>query len=157
MFALRLVRLIEAHADQLAEGLLGKIKGSGTCREFLALVPESELRQRASEIYRNVSEWMMSKTESEIEERYVGLGARRANQGVPFSQMLYALQTTKEHLWEFLRQEGLLEPQELLGEFELLYSLERFFDRASYFAAAGYEGAVARERAHAQAGRAHVK
>jgi hypothetical protein len=62
--------------------------------------------------------------------------------------MLYALQATKEHLWEFLRQEGLLEPSELIGEIELLYSLERFFDRAAYFAAVGYESARAREVAH---------
>ena len=94
----------------------------------------------------------MTKTDSEIEERYIGLGARRAHQDVPYSQMLYALQTTKEHLWEFLRQEGLQEAQELLGEFELLYSLERFFDRAAYFAAVGYESARARDVAHALAG-----
>jgi len=52
-----------------------------------------------------------------------------------------------------LRQEGLLEPTELIGEIELLYSLERFFDRATYFAAVGYEGARARDVAQALAAR----
>ena len=47
--------------------------------------------------------------------------------------MLYAIQTIKEYLWEFLRQEGLLEPTELIGEFEFLYSLEKFFDRGGVF------------------------
>jgi hypothetical protein len=153
MFALRLVRLIEEHADQLSEGLIKKLKDSEACSELLSLVPDSELQHRAFEIYRNVTEWLLTKTESEVEERYIGLGARRAQQDVPYSQMLFAIQTTKEHMWEFLRQEGLLEPQELLGEFELLYSLERFFDRVAYFAAVGYESARARQVAHALAER----
>ncbi len=148
MFALRLVRLIEEHADQLAQGLIKKIKESDCCPDFLLLVPESELHRRAYEIYKNIAEWLLTKTESEVEERYLGLGARRATQDVPFSQMLYAIQMVKEHLWEFLRQEGLFEPQELLGEMEMLYSLERFFDRVSYFAAVGYEGTRARQIAH---------
>jgi hypothetical protein len=153
MFAHRLVRLIESHADKLAEGLIRKLKESGACNDLLALVPDTELRHRSFEIYRNVSEWLLSKTESEIEERYIGMGARRARQDVPYSQLLYAMQTTKEYLWEFLRQEGLLEPTELIGEFELLYSLERFFDRAAYFAAMGYEGVLARNVAHPLASR----
>lgn len=151
MFAHRLVGLIELHADQLSEGLIRKLKDSEACSDLLSLVPDSELKHRTFEIYRNVTEWLLTKTEAEIEERYLGLGARRAHQDVPFSQMLYAIQATKEHLWEFLRQEGLLEPSELIGEIELLYSLERFFDRAVYFAAVGYESARAREVAHAQA------
>jgi len=151
MFALRLVRLIEDHADQLSEGLIKKLKDSEACDDLLALVPDTELKQRAYEIYRHVSDWLLTKTESEVEERYVGLGARRAQQDVPYSQMLYAIQTVKENLWEYLRQEGLFEPQELLGEFDLLFSLDRFFDRLLYFAAVGYEGARARQVAHALA------
>jgi len=149
MFAHRLVRLIEAHAEKLAEGLLRKLKESEACGDLLAQVPDAELQRRSFEIYRNVTEWLLTKTESEIEERYIGVGARRAHQDVPFSQLLYAIQMTKEYLWEFLRQEGLLEPTELIGEIELLYSLERFFDRAAYFASVGYEGARARQVAHA--------
>lgn len=149
MFSLRLVRLIEDHAEQLSEGLLKRLKESEACNDLLALVPAAEVKNRTYEIYRNVTEWILTKTEAEVEERYIGLGARRAHQEVPFSQMLYALQTVKEYLWEFLRQEGLLEPQELISEMELLYSMERFFDRISYFAAVGYESARVRDFAHA--------
>ncbi len=151
MFALRLVRLIEDHADQLSEGLIRKLKDSEACSDLLSSVPASELKQRAYEIYRNVTDWLLTKTESEIEERYIGLGARRAHQGVPYSQMLYALHATKEHLWEFLRQEDLLQPTDLIGEIDLLYSTGRFFDRAAYFSSVGYENARDREVAHASA------
>ena len=151
MFALRMVRLIEEHADEISARLLKKLKQSEACDDLLHLVPDNELKQRAFEIYRHVSDWLVAKTESEVEERYIGLGARRAQQDVPYSQMLLAIQTVKETLWEFLRQEGLLESQELLGEFELLFSLDRFFDRVCYFAAVGYESARARQVARALA------
>ena len=65
---------------------------------MLRRVPPDELKRRAHEIYRNLADWLSSKTESEIEERYIGLGVRRARQGVPFSEFLWALSATKECL-----------------------------------------------------------
>jgi hypothetical protein len=142
MFAIRLVQLIETHADELSEALMHKIKTSERSSELFHHVPHDELRRRTYEIYRHLSDWLLTKTESEIEERYIGLGMRRARQGVPYSSFLWAISTTKEHLWEFLQREGMLEePVELFGELDLLHSLERFFDRVLYFASLGYESA----------------
>jgi hypothetical protein len=152
MFALRLVQLIEHHADRLSESLLKKLKESGACDDLLALVPADELKHRGYEIYRHVGDWLLSRAYDELEERYIGLGARRAQQDVPFSQMLYAIQAVKENLWEFLRHENLLEPTELISELELLFALDRFFDRIAYFACIGYGSARARQVAHALAG-----
>jgi hypothetical protein len=98
MFALRLVQLIEHNADKLAEGLIHKLKRSDSCSELLSSVPAHELKDRAYEIYRNLTDWMLNKTEAEVEERYIGIGARRARQGVPFSQFLYAIHATKQNL-----------------------------------------------------------
>jgi hypothetical protein len=142
MFAVRLMNLIETHADTLSEGLLQKLRNSEQCRQLLQRVPAEELKRRTHEIYRNLNDWLLTKTESEIEERYIGLGIRRARQGVPFSALLWSVSATKEYLWEFLRSEGLLEqPIELFGEMELLHSLELFFDRILYFTAIGYASA----------------
>jgi len=143
MFSIRLVKLIEAHADKLAQGLMHSLQTSPRSSELLRKVPADELKSRAQEIYRNLGDWLLNKTESEIEERYTGLGMRRARQGVPFCGFMWAIILTKEYLWEHLQGEGLLEePVELLGELELLRNLERFFDRATYFAAVGYESAI---------------
>jgi hypothetical protein len=142
MFALRMVQLIEAHAGNLSDELMRRLRGSERCNDLLRKVPSQELKMRTHEIYRNLSDWILAKTGSEIEERYVGLGMRRAKQGVPFSEFLFALNATKECLWQYLQQEGLLEdPVELLGDIELLHSLERFFDLAAYSASIGYESA----------------
>jgi len=139
MFAIRLVQLIETHAESLSEGLLHRLKSSERSRELLLKLPPDEARKRAYEIYHNLSDWLVNKTESEIEERYIGLGVRRARQGIPFSSFLWTISATKEYLWEFLQRECMEEPIELLGEMELTHSLELFFDRVLYFAAIGYE------------------
>jgi hypothetical protein len=76
------------------------------------------------------------------------LGARRARQGVPFSQIMFAIQTTKHVLWDYLLLEGLLEPEDLIGEMELVRSLGQFFDRALYYAAIGYEQTQKADHGH---------
>jgi hypothetical protein len=140
MFATRLVQLIEAHADKLSEGLLYKLQHDPRCCQLTQKVPPLELKARTFEIYRNLGEWLLNKTDSEIEERYVGVGMRRAHQGVAYSHLYWAVTATKEYLWECLEREGLLEqPVELFGELELLHHLVQFFDCALYFAAIGYE------------------
>ena len=157
MIALRLVHLIESHSEQLTESLLHKLENSIRAAD-LQKVPAQEIRDRAREIYRNLSDWLLTKTDSEIEERYVGLGIRRARQGVPFSQFFWAITITKEYLWGHLEREGTLEePVELLGERELLHTLDRFFDRALYFAALGYESAKVNEPAHKAGAQAAVR
>lgn len=145
MFTLRLVQLVEHNADKLSEGLMSKLKRSECCNELLASVPEHEMKQRTFEIYRNLTDWLEKKTEAEVEERYIGIGSRRARQGVPFSQFLFAVHATKENLWDFLLQEGLLEPGELISQMELLRAMEHFFDRALYFASIGYDSVVQSE------------
>jgi len=142
MMAIRLVRLIESHADKLSHGLLHKFQHLPHCSD-LRKVPAAELKDRSYEIYRNLNEWLVNTTESEVEHRYTALGARRAAQGVSLSHLIWALTATKEHLWEFLETEGFAEkPVELLGELELLHRVEQFFDRALYYAAIGYEKAA---------------
>jgi hypothetical protein len=104
-----------------------KLKTSENCRDLIYKVPAHELKMRTHETYRNLSDWLLAKTESEIEETYIGLGVRRARQGVPFSQFLFATNLTKECLWEYLQREGLLEdPVELLGDMELTHALGTF-------------------------------
>jgi hypothetical protein len=142
MLAYRLVRLIETHSDVLAAGLLKKVHDSPITRSYVD-IPQEELKQRVSEIYRHLGEWLLGRSEVEVETRYMEIGARRAHQNVPLSELTWAIVLTKENLWEFLREE--MPPEralEIFGELELLQMLERFFDRAIYSASVGYEAAV---------------
>jgi hypothetical protein len=139
MLAGRLVRLIEKHSEQLSRELSEKVWNSPRCSD-LHKVPEDELEARTREIYHNLSEWLLNKTEAELEQRYTELGARRAEQGVAYSHFLWAITATREHLRTFVQREGLSDSaMELHGELELMHLLDQFFDRALYYAAVGYE------------------
>jgi hypothetical protein len=143
MLAYRLVRLIETHSERLAEGLLLKLQACERCQDFKK-VPPQEFRQRVYEIYHHLGEWLLGKKEEDIARRYTEIGARREAQGVPLSQLIFAIVLVREHLWDYLKHETTLErPVEAFGELELLQLLEQFFDRAIYYAALGYERAQA--------------
>jgi len=140
MIALRLVHLIESHSEELAESLLQKLERSNRAAS-LRQVPPHEIRERVRDVYQNLSDWLLTKTDEDIERVYVPLGRRRAEQGVTMSAVCWALLMTEENLWDFLELEGMRErPLEILGGFELLRLLDQFFDQAVYFATLGYEG-----------------
>jgi hypothetical protein len=142
MHAYRLVRLIETHADGLANALQRKIDSSERMADYHRHVPREELTGVVNEIYKNLGQWLLQKTEADLESRYLRIGARRAEQRVPQSQVLWAIVLVKENLWEYLKQEHVLEkPVEIFGSLEMLELLEQFFDRAMYYAALGYESA----------------
>ena len=84
-------------------------------------VPPEELKERVYEIYRHLGEWLMGKDESQFEQRYLKIGARRAGQRVPVSEVIWVIVLTKENLWEFLKKEAVLERHvEVFGELEML-------------------------------------
>jgi hypothetical protein len=142
MLAYRLVRLIENHSDTLAAGLLKKVQSSD-CTSAYHNVPPEELRLRVFEVYRHLGDWLLGKTEFDIEKRYLEIGARRAGQQVPLSQVTMTIIFTKENLWDFLKNQSVLDrPTEVFGELEMLQLLDKFFDTAIYYASVGYERAL---------------
>jgi hypothetical protein len=142
MRAAKLVQHLRADADGMSERLLEKIRNSGSCRDLLLKVPAEEHKRYSLEIYLDLVEWLASETDSILESRYMELGVRRAQQGVPFSQLFWAVCITREYLWEYIQQECLLdEPVEFWGGVMLLRSVNQFFDRALYSALVAYQKA----------------
>jgi hypothetical protein len=139
MIALTLVRVIERHSTELAAELVTKL-GTSPLTTDLRKVPVDELRRQLEEILQHLSEWLLSKTGEDIEQRFFELGERRASQEVTLSDFCWSIAVTKEHLWEFLEHQGFTRgPVEIYGEMELLRLLDRFLDRALCFAIEGYE------------------
>ncbi|MBV8051335.1 MAG: hypothetical protein JOZ80_09115 [Acidobacteriaceae bacterium] len=141
MLAMRLVRLIEAHADHLSQSLTRRLENDPFCSQ-LRKVPRGELEARSCEIFSHLTDWLLYKTEHDLEQAYREIGVRRARQQVPLSHVLYAINATKEQLWAFLQEEGVVtKPVELFAEMELFRLLDQFFDKAIYYLAEGYESA----------------
>jgi len=149
MFARKFIEHVDTHAEQVCEELMQKFERS--CPELLHKVPIQELRQSTREIYRDLTDWLLD-TQSVSEERYVNLGMRRVGQGVPFSELFWALSAAREHFWEYMERETLLDdPVDFWGGLQLLHSLDRFFDRALNFVIIGYESGGREELARAAA------
>jgi len=150
MLTHRLVRLIEAHSEALASELLEKVQQSEYTRSF-SRVPAEELRRRVCEIYQHLGEWLLARTDSDLERRYREIGARRFRQRVPLAELIWAIILAKQTLWEFLSWESVPDRlAEVFGELELLKLLGNFFDRAVHWASLGYEDARAQEEVAAK-------
>jgi hypothetical protein len=146
MMLYRLVRLIETHSEALAGCLLDRVRNSELTASYQKNVPPEELKNRVREVYRHLGEWLIGKDEMHLEQRYLNIGAQRAAQHVPVSELIWVIVLTKENLWEFIKKESVMErPVEVFGELEMLQLLEQFFDRAIYYATVGYELATAEQ------------
>jgi len=139
---MRLVRLIEAHSERLSMGLTDLIHKSDRTSDFRR-IPAEDLRLAATEVYRNLGEWLLQKTEHDISERFRNVAKRRASDGIPLHQFVWALMLSRDHLCRFLRHESLADNIVALhGEMELQLLLNQFFDRAIYHAIIGYAEAA---------------
>jgi hypothetical protein len=146
MLALKLVRLIEDHSEELVMGLTDKLRQSERTRDFCKVSPEA-LCLAAAEIYHNLGEWLLQKTETDIAERFRRLGERRAAEGVGLHQFVWALVISRNHLWQFLQREAFADNViQLSGKLELQQMLNQFYDRAVYYGVLGYTEAKDRER-----------
>lgn len=145
MLSIHFARLIEKHSAELADGLARRLHTSERTTAYRN-IPIDTLKQQLQDIYENLSVWLTTKTESEIQERYSDIGRRRARQGVPVTQFSWAVIMSKEYLWQFLLREAMADQAlALLTELDFLMLLEQFFDRALYYGVSAYEEQAKRE------------
>jgi hypothetical protein len=142
VLGLKLVRLIERHAEELAGGLAQLLSDSKRTFDFKK-IPREELHRAAVEVYRHLEEWLVQKKENDIARRFRTVAARRASQGIPLHQLVWALIISRNHLLHFLQQECFVDNiLEVCGELEVQQMLNQFFDRAVYYSILGYDEAL---------------
>lgn len=140
----RLVHLIEQDAAEMASGLLDEIAKDPKVAGYLDRVPSAELWKRVHETYRHLGEWLEEPVGGAVERRYREIGARRAEQGLALSKLLYVILATKRYLHDYvlLHRPAPQQAAELGADLELETLLEEFYDQAVVFAALGYEERV---------------
>ena len=143
MRAGKLVTHMKANAERVSEEVTKKIRASQRCVELARTLTVEEQNRSTADIYRDLTAWLATESDSAIEQRYVVLGLLRAQQGIPFSNLFWAVCIAQEHLWQYMQQECLLEePVEFWGGVILLSSMTQFFNRVLYFTLHGYEQAA---------------
>lgn len=149
MVGLRLMRLIDRHAEELAMGLTVKLRQSDRTTDFRR-VPVDELQTTTAKLYRNLGEWLLKKTEKDIEQHLLTIAQQRAAGGVRLPQFVWAVVISRNHLYQFLLGHAFADSIfELYNELELQQLLNNFFERATYYGAVGYEKARQQDRAGA--------
>jgi hypothetical protein len=139
LLGLKLVRLIEKHSEEIAELLLRQLRTSEHTAAYRNIRVD-ELRSSLVSLYSHLEHWLLNKTDGDVQRHFLALGVRRSSEGVPASQLAWALHFSKSQLWSFVYREGGAERAlELYGELELLETLNRFFDHAICYALVGYE------------------
>ena len=147
MLSDRLVRMIEHHAEELTRALVENLQSNPRTVSYHRLSREA-LHTRTYHVYKDLGLWLNSKAEEDIEATYTELGKKREAEGVPISEVVYALTLTKYHLRDYIRAAGLVDSAvELHQEQELHHMLGQFFDKAIYYTVRAYERAANRKEA----------
>jgi hypothetical protein len=153
MLANRLIQLIENHSQTLASQAMHDLLTNSNTRGFRN-VPKEELEPRIAAVYQNLGKWIENADKEAVRQEYEAWGRTRFRQGIPFSELIYALILTKKHLGKFIKEHGLVDfsgdriasedliPMELYSIQELNYHVGDFFDKALYHLVRGYEAAA---------------
>jgi hypothetical protein len=150
MLGAHLLQLIQAHAGRLSRDVMDDLMTNARTPTFRRLNP-TDVETRVSALFYNLGKWIGDADETAVRDEYEDMGRARCREGVPVSELVYALLVTKSHLRRYIREHGLVDfagdrvapqeflPLELHSIQEVNYRVGEFFDRALYHLARGYE------------------
>jgi hypothetical protein len=150
MLGARLLLLIQAHAGPLTHDVVQDLITNERTAAFRRL-DQADVEMRVSALFNNLGKWIGDADENAVQAEYEEMGRSRFREGVPVSELIYALLITKHHLRRYIREHGLVDfagdrivteellPVELHSIQELNYQVGEFFDRALYHLARGHE------------------
>src|ERR1051325_10266650 len=107
MLPARLIEFIDTYADTLTRHAVRDLSTSWRTRSF-DLVPASELEARVFATYCRVASWIAEPSDDTVREDYERWGAARFRQGIPLSEIVYALFLLKHNLRRSLRDHEVL-------------------------------------------------
>lgn len=157
MISARLVELIQNHAPRLSADIVSDLMSNPQTPGFRT-VPRLELEARIFRVYDRLGDWIGAGPDSSAEAEFEEWGRRRFGQGIPLSEIVYAIILLKAHLSRYIQDHGLIDsafpateadyvlPMHMHSLQELNRMVSLFFDRALYHLALGYESAAAGDR-----------
>jgi hypothetical protein len=139
MLALRLVNLVEQHAEQLTQAVVRELRTDPRTPSYHDLAPYEDYA-RVFAVVHNLGTWLDSKSDTATENSYLNLGRTRFAEGIPLAEVVCALMLTERTIRRFIQAEGWMDSALDLSQQVELYNLNyRFFERAVYFTVLGYE------------------
>lgn len=153
MIAAKLVELIEVHAPRLTSDITQDLITNKRTPGFRGVRPH-DLEQRVFQILNHLGHWIADPLSEKVQAEFTDWGRRRFDQGIPVSELVYAIIVIKQHLRRYISDNGLVDasfprvesdyvlPMHLHSLQELNASVGQFFDEALYHLTRGYEDRV---------------
>ncbi|HKW02754.1 MAG TPA: hypothetical protein VJN96_23225 [Vicinamibacterales bacterium] len=150
MLSANLIELISIHASRLTSDVALDLSTNERTSGFRT-VPLKDLEPRIYELFHHLGSWIGDPNAVRVREEFSEWGRRRFDQGIPLSEIVYAVILVKHHLRRYIRDNGLLEtsvpraesdyilPLQLHSVQDLNHRVGEFFDEALYHLARGYE------------------
>jgi hypothetical protein len=150
MISAKLIELIEIHATRLAADVAQDLRSNPRTVGFRS-VPQDDLERRVFQLFHHLGNWIGNPKSERVEAEFVDWGRRRFGQGIPLSEIVYAIVILKQHLRRYIRDNGLVDaafpridgdyvlPMHLHSLHDLNVRVGEFFDEALYYLTRGYE------------------
>ena len=150
MIAAKLVELIGVHAPHLTADITRDLITNARTAGFRA-VRKHDLDERIFEILNHLGNWIGDPRAVKVQAEFTDWGRRRFDQGIPLSELIFAIIIFKQHLQRYISDNGLVDaafprvesdyilPLHLHGLQDLYARVSQFFDEALYQLACGYE------------------
>lgn len=154
MISAKLIELIENHAPTLSHDITQDLVSSDRTRAFRT-VKRDELEPRIFDLLQHLGNWIGDPRSERVEQEFKDWGRRRFSQGIPLSEIVYAVILIKQHLRRHVADAGLVDaafprvesdyilPMHLHSLQELNTRVGQFFDEALYHLARGHEAEAA--------------
>lgn len=153
MISAKLIELIENHAPRLSDDITQDMLSNDRTRAFRK-VKRDDLEARIFVLLQHLGNWIGDPKSERVEAAFEEWGRRRFGQGIPLSEIVYAIIILKQHLRRYIRDNGLVDasfphiegdyvlPMHMQSLQELNATVGAFFDEALYHLARGYESAA---------------
>jgi hypothetical protein len=150
MISAKLIELIEIHATRLAADVAQDLRSNPRTAGFRS-VPQDDLERRVFQLFHHLGNWIGHPKSERVEAEFVDWGRRRFGQGIPLSEIVYAIVILKQHLRRYIRDNGVVDaafpridgdyvlPMHLHSLHDLNVRVGEFFDEALYYLTRGYE------------------
>jgi hypothetical protein len=150
VIAAKVVELIEIHSPRLTADIVDDLSRNERTRGFRA-VRRSELEQRVFQLLHHLGNWIGDPHSEKTRAEFTDWGRRRFDQGIPLSELIFAVIVIKQHLRRYISDNGLVGASfpSVDGDYVLplhMHSIQdlntrvgRFFDEALYDLALGFE------------------
>jgi len=153
MIAEQIVQMIEIHAGRLTTEVAQDL-GTHERTPSFRRVPRADLEERLFQILHHLGDWIGNRSKDGVKIEFGEWGGKRFAQGVPLSEIVFAIMLLKRRLRDYIQQNGLIEaafprteadyvlPMHLHSLQDLNLHIGQFFDEALYHLARGFEARI---------------